>query len=75
LTKIIELALLLQTVQRDEWFWFEHKMHALMPAILLWMTGLDAFGGNAQTPSLERLNRELGEVEFVAGLTLSTISI
>src|SRR6267143_5932199 len=50
LEKIIEFALLLQTVQarRTSGFVFERKMHALMPTVLLRMTRLDTFDGNAQ---------------------------
>ena len=45
LEKIIEFALLLQTVQArgTSGLHFERKMHAFMSAILLRMTGLDAF--------------------------------
>ena len=51
LEKIIEFALLLQTVQAcgTSGFRLESEMHAFMPAILLRMTGLDAFDGDAQT--------------------------
>src|SRR6266568_381256 len=49
LEKIIEFALLLQTVHArgTSGFGFERKMHALMPTVLLRMTGLDAFDGDA----------------------------
>ncbi len=62
LDKIIELGLLLQAVQsrRASSFLFERKMHAFMPTILLRMTGLDAFDGDAQT---QPPDGELGEVE------------
>jgi hypothetical protein len=51
LEKIIEFGLLLQTVQTcgTSGFRFKSEMHALVPAILLWMTRLDAFDGDAQT--------------------------
>jgi len=39
-------------------------MHSLMPTILLWMTGLDAFDGDAQT---QPPDGELGEVEQRVG--------
>jgi hypothetical protein len=39
-------------------------MHTLMPAILLWMTGLDALEGEAQT---QPPHRKLGEVEQRVG--------
>jgi hypothetical protein len=62
LEKIIEFAMLLQTVHARETsgFGFERKMHALMPAILLRMTGLDAFDGDAR---MQPPDGELGEVE------------
>jgi hypothetical protein len=47
--KIIEFALLLQTVQAGgkSGFRFEREVQALMPAILPRMTRLDAFDGDA----------------------------
>jgi hypothetical protein len=49
LEKLVEFALLLQAVhsRRSSGFVFEREMHALMPAVLLRMTGLDAFDGDA----------------------------
>jgi hypothetical protein len=66
LEKIIEFALLLQTVHArgTSGFRFEGKMHAFMPAILLRMTGLDAFDGDAQT---QPPDGELGELEQGVG--------
>ena len=60
--KRIELALLLQTVgaRRMRGFVFEREMHAFVPAVLLRMTGLDAFDGDAQT---QPPDREFGELE------------
>jgi hypothetical protein len=43
---------------------FEGQVHAFMPAILLRMTGLDAFDGDAQT---QPPDGELGEVEQRVG--------
>src|SRR6267143_1409076 len=43
---------------------FEREVHAFMPAILLRMTGLDAFDGDAQA---QPPDRELGEVEQRVG--------
>jgi hypothetical protein len=64
--KIIEFALLLQAVQARgaSGLRFERKVHAFMPAILLWMTGLNAFDGDAQT---QPPDGELGEVEQRVG--------
>jgi hypothetical protein len=66
LEKIIKLGLLLQTVHArgTSGFGFERKMHALMPAILLRMTGLDAFDGDAQT---QPPDGEFGKVEQGVG--------
>src|SRR5437763_429688 len=66
LEKIIEFALLLQTMHASgtSGFRFEGKRHAFMPAILLGMTGLDAFDGDAQA---QPPDRELGEVEQRVG--------
>jgi hypothetical protein len=63
---IIEFALLLHTVEArgTSGFRFEGEMHTLMPAILLWMTGLDALDGEAQT---QPPHRKLGEVEQRVG--------
>src|SRR5882762_3090692 len=46
LEKIIEFALLLQTAHAcgTRGFVFESEMHALMPTVLLRMTGLEGFG-------------------------------
>ena len=62
LEKIVELGLLLQTVQAcgTSGFVFESEMHALMPTVLLRMTGLDAFDGDAQT---QPPDREFGEIK------------
>src|SRR5467141_2421380 len=64
--KIIEFALLLQAVpaRGARGLRFEREVHAFMPAILLWMTGLDAFDGDAQS---QPPDRELGEVEQRVG--------
>src|SRR5258708_14067700 len=50
LEKIIEFALLLQTVHAcgTSGFVFESEMHALMPTVLLRITGLYAFDVDAQ---------------------------
>src|SRR4029077_10854358 len=58
--KIIEFALLLQAVpaRGARGLRFEREVHAFMPAILLRMTGLDAFDGDAQA---QPPDRELGE--------------
>jgi len=66
IAKIIELGLLLQAVQAGgmSGFRFEGQVHAFMPTILLRMTGLDAFDGDAQT---QPPDGELGEVEQRVG--------
>jgi hypothetical protein len=63
LYKIIEFALLLQTVHArgTSGFRFERKMHAFMAVILLRMNGLDAFDGDAQAQPPD------GEVEQRVG--------
>src|SRR5882757_1659045 len=64
--KIIEFALLLQAVptRGARGLRFEREVHAFMAAILLRMTGLDAFDGDAQA---QPPDRELGEVEQRVG--------
>src|ERR1700719_947848 len=66
LEKIVELALLLETVHAcgTSGFVFESEMHALMPTVLLRMTRLDAFDGDAQT---QPPDGEFGEVEQRVG--------
>ena len=66
LEKIVELGLLLQTVHAcgASGFVFEREMHALMPPVLLRMTRLDAFDGDAQT---QPPDGEFGEVEQRVG--------
>jgi hypothetical protein len=52
----VEAFLLLQAVGAP-WtgcFLLEGKMHALMAAVLLWMTGLDAFDGDAEPEPPDR---------------------
>ena len=62
LDKIVELGLLLQTVHacRARGFIFQSEMHALMATILLRMTGLDSFDGDAQA---QPPDREFGEIK------------
>jgi len=66
LEKIVELGLLLQAVHAcgTSGFVFEREMHALMPTILLRMTGSDAFDGDAQT---QPPDGEFAEVEQGVG--------
>lgn len=62
LEKIIEFRLLLHAIQAlgASGFRFEREVQALMSAVLLWMTGLDAFHRDAQT---QPPDKEFGEVE------------
>ena len=51
LDKLVEASLLLQEVSGRGLgsFFFQSKMHAFMPAVLLGMTGLDAFDADTET--------------------------
>jgi hypothetical protein len=64
--KLVEFALLLQAVhsRRSSGFVFERETHALMPAVLLRMTGLDAFDDDAQT---QPPHGKFGEIEQRVG--------
>ena len=64
--KIIEFALLLQAVaaRGARGLRFEREVLAFVPAILLRMTGLDAFDGDAQA---QPRDLELGEIEQRVG--------
>jgi len=46
----VKVPLLLQDVgaRRASGFFLQRQIHALMAAVLLWMTGADAFDANAQ---------------------------
>jgi hypothetical protein len=58
----IEAGLLLQAVHtwRARGFLLQSEVHAFMAAVLLWLSGLDAFDSDAEA---EPPDRELGEIE------------
>ena len=62
----IELGLLLQQIGAGgaRGFFLQGQMHALMPAVLLRMTGPDAFDADAQA---QPPDREPGEIEQAVG--------
>ena len=66
LKESVELSLLLQDVgaRRVSGFFLPGEMHAFMAAVLLRMTGTDAFDANAQT---QPPDREPGEIEKPVG--------
>jgi hypothetical protein len=59
--EVIEADLLLEGIggSRPGGFLLEGQVHALMPAILLWMSGLDAFDGDAEPQPPDREFREI----------------
>src|SRR5215475_7440135 len=60
--ELIEACLLLEAVStgRARGFFFQSQVHALVTAVLLRVTRLDAFDGDAQA---QPPDRQLGEVE------------
>src|SRR5689334_25391875 len=66
LDKIIEAGLLLQEVEASgaRGFLLEREVHAFVPAVLLGMTGANAFDADAQA---QPPHRQLGEVEQSVG--------
>lgn len=62
----IEAGLLLQAIEacRASGFLFQGEMHALIAAVLLRLTGLDAFDSDAQS---QPPDRELRQIEETIG--------